>query len=60
MCNIIDGVIVENNLFNNIIFDMIDFRNAEVTSEIWEKIFVIRENMLAILEKYHKALYIYK
>ncbi len=53
LCNIIDGVIVDNNLFNNIIFDMIDFRNAEVTSEIWEKIFVIRENMLAILEKYH-------
>ncbi|WP_405196972.1 hypothetical protein [Wolbachia endosymbiont (group B) of Erebia ligea] len=46
-------MIVDNNLFNNIIFDMIDFRNAEVTSEIWEKIFVIRENMLAILEKYH-------
>ncbi len=60
MCNIIDGVIVDNNLFSNIIFDMIDLRNAEVTSEIWEKIFVIRENMLAILEKYHKALYIYK
>ncbi|WP_353279490.1 AAA family ATPase [Wolbachia endosymbiont (group B) of Xanthorhoe designata] len=53
LCNIIDGVIVDNNLFNNIIFDMIDFRNAEVTSEIWEKIFVIRENMLAILEKHH-------
>lgn len=53
LCNIIDGVIVDNNLFNNIIFDMIDFRNAEVTSEIWEEIFVIRENMLAILEKYH-------
>ncbi|XMA29634.1 hypothetical protein O1Q06_07540 [Wolbachia endosymbiont of Tetranychus urticae] len=51
LCNIIDGVIVDNNLFDNIIFDMIDFRNAEVTSEIWEKIFVIRENMLAILEK---------
>ncbi|KLT22817.1 hypothetical protein wVul_0020 [Wolbachia endosymbiont of Armadillidium vulgare str. wVulC] len=41
MCNIIDGVIVDNNLFSNIIFDMIDLRNAEVTSEIWEKIFVI-------------------
>lgn len=53
LCNILDGVIVDNNLFNNIIFDMIDFRNVEVTSEIWEKIFVIRENMLAILEKYH-------
>lgn len=53
LCNIIDGVIVDNNLFNNIIFDIIDFRNAEVTSEIWEEIFVIRENMLAILEKYH-------
>lgn len=53
LCNIIDGVIVDNNLFNNIIFDMIDFKNAEVTSEIWEEIFVIRENMLAILKKYH-------
>ncbi|MFP3021702.1 MULTISPECIES: hypothetical protein [unclassified Wolbachia] len=34
LCNIIDGVIVDNNLFNNIIFDMIDFRKTEVTSEI--------------------------
>ena len=53
LCKIIDGVIVSNNLFNNIIFDIVKLQNAEVPDDLWEKIFAVRENMLAILEKYY-------
>lgn len=53
LCKIIDGVIVSNNLFNNIIFDIVKLQNAEVPDDLWEKIFAVRENMLAILEKHY-------
>lgn len=53
LCKIIDAVIVSNNLFNNIIFKIVKLRNAEVTSELWEKIFAVRENMLSMLEKHY-------
>lgn len=53
LCKIIDAVIVSNNLFNSIIFDIVKLRNAEVTGDLWEKIFAVRENMLAMLEKYY-------
>ncbi|MDR2831921.1 MAG: hypothetical protein LBV62_03335 [Rickettsiales bacterium] len=53
LCKIIDAVIVSNNLFNNIIFKIVKLRNAEVTGELWEKIFAVRENMLLILEKHY-------
>ncbi|WP_425386112.1 AAA family ATPase [Wolbachia endosymbiont (group A) of Barypeithes pellucidus] len=53
LCKIIDAVIVSNNLFNNIIFDIVKLQNAEVPDDLWEKIFAVRENILAILEKYY-------
>lgn len=53
LCKIIDAVIVSNNLFNNIIFDIVKLRNAEVPDDLWEKIFAVRENILAIMEKYY-------
>ncbi len=53
LCKIIDGVIVSNNLFNSIIFDIVKLQNAEVPDDLWEKIFAVRENMLAILEKHY-------
>ncbi|MFP3019930.1 MAG: AAA family ATPase [Wolbachia sp.] len=53
LCKIIDAVIVSNNLFNNIIFDIVKLQNAEVPDELWEKIFAVRENVLAILEKHY-------
>ncbi len=53
LCKIIDGVIVSNNLFNNIIFDIVKLQDAEVPDDLWEKIFAVRENMLAILEKHY-------
>lgn len=56
LCKIIDAVIVSNNLFNNIIFDIVKLQNAEVPDDLWEKIFAVRENILAILEKYYVKL----
>lgn len=53
LCKIIDAVIISNNLFNNIILNIINLRNSEVSDELWESIFLVRENMLAILEKHH-------
>ncbi len=53
LCKIIDAVIVSNNLFNNIIFNIVKLQNAEVPDDLWEKIFAVRENILAILEKYY-------
>ncbi|GFQ94388.1 uncharacterized protein TNCT_8801 [Trichonephila clavata] len=53
LCKIIDAVIVSNNLFNNIIFDVVKLQDAEVPDDLWEKIFAVRENMLAILEKHY-------
>lgn len=53
LCKIIDAVIVSNNLFNNIIFDIVKLQDAEVPDDLWEKIFAVRENMLAILEKHY-------
>ncbi|QOD38363.1 hypothetical protein [Candidatus Wolbachia massiliensis] len=53
LCKIIDAVIVNNNLFNNIIFKVVKLRNGEVTDDLWEKIFAVRENMLSILEKHY-------
>ncbi len=53
LCKIIDAVIVSNNLFNNIIFDIVKLQDAEVPDELWEKIFAVRENILAILEKHY-------
>lgn len=53
LCEIIDAVIVSNDLFNNIIFKVVKLKNSEVTDDLWGKIFTVRENMLAILEKHH-------
>ncbi|NEV49249.1 hypothetical protein EUZ93_01860 [Wolbachia pipientis] len=53
LCKIISAVIVSNNLFNNIIFDIVKLQDAEVPDDLWEKIFAVRENMLAILEKHY-------
>ncbi|WCR57663.1 DEAD/DEAH box helicase family protein [Wolbachia endosymbiont of Ctenocephalides felis wCfeJ] len=53
LCKIIDAVIVSNNLFNNSILRVVKLPNAKVPDDLWEKIFVVRENMLAILEKHH-------
>jgi broad-specificity NMP kinase len=50
---IIDAVIVSNNFINNIIFNVINLQNAKVPDDLWESIFLIRKNMLAILEKHH-------
>lgn len=53
LCKIIDAVIASNNLFNNIIFDIVKLQDAEVPDELWEKIFAVRKNVLAILEKHY-------
>ncbi|MGL9717425.1 MAG: AAA family ATPase [Wolbachia sp.] len=53
LCKIIDAVIVSNNLFNSIIFEVVELRNSEVTDDLWEKIFAVRENMLAMLREHH-------
>ncbi len=53
LCKIIGAVIVSNNLFNNIIFDIVKLQNAEVPDDLWEKIFAVRKNVLAILEKHY-------
>ncbi|NSM56453.1 ATP-binding protein [Wolbachia endosymbiont of Atemnus politus] len=53
LCKIVDAVIVSNNLFNNIILGVVKLTNNKVINDLWEKIFAVRENMLAILGKYH-------
>ncbi len=53
LCKIISAVIVSNNLFNNIEFDIVKLQDAEVPDDLWEKIFAVRENILAILEKHY-------
>ncbi|WCR53236.1 MAG: Shikimate kinase [Wolbachia endosymbiont of Ctenocephalides orientis wCori] len=53
LCKDMNAVIVSNNLFNNIIFNVIKLPNAEVPDELWKSISVVRENMLAILEEHH-------
>lgn len=53
LCEIINAVIVSNNLFNNLIFNIVRLPNDEVPDKLWESIFAVRENMLAILEKHY-------
>ncbi|WP_395463202.1 AAA family ATPase [Wolbachia endosymbiont of Cantharis cryptica] len=53
LCKVIDAVIVSNNLFNNIIFDIVKLQDTEVPDDLWEKVFAVRENVLAILEEHH-------
>ncbi|APR99177.1 hypothetical protein ASM33_03555 [Wolbachia endosymbiont of Folsomia candida] len=53
ICKTIDAAVISNNLFNNIIFNIVDLRNGNVPVDLWESIFLVRENMLAILEKHH-------
>lgn len=49
LCKIIDAVIVDNNLFNNIIFDIADLRDADVPDNLWKNILIVRKDLLAIL-----------
>ncbi|MGL9761161.1 MAG: AAA family ATPase [Wolbachia sp.] len=53
LSEIIDVVIVSNNLFNNVIFNVVKLPNAEVSNDLWEKIFAVIENMLAVFGKHH-------
>lgn len=53
LCQVVDAVIVSNNLFNNIIFNVVRLPSDEVPDELWESIFAVRENMLSILEKHY-------
>ncbi|MGL9688915.1 MAG: hypothetical protein ACR5K6_04145 [Wolbachia sp.] len=38
LSEIINVVIVSNNLFNNVIFNVVKLLNAEVSDDLWEKI----------------------
>jgi len=53
LSEIIDAVIVSNNLFNNVIFNVVKLPNAEVPDDLWKKIFAVRESMLAVLGEHH-------
>lgn len=50
LCKTIDAVIAQNNLFNNIIFDIVA---DSCNDDLWEKIFVVKKNILAILAEHH-------
>ncbi|MBD0391190.1 AAA family ATPase [Wolbachia endosymbiont of Pentalonia nigronervosa] len=54
LCKIIDAVIVDNNLFNNIIFDIADPCTTDVPDDLWEKILIVRKDLLAILAVCYK------
>lgn len=49
LCKIIDAVRVDNNLFNNIIFDIATLRNTDVPDDLWNNILTVRKGLLAIL-----------
>lgn len=49
LCKIIDAVIVDNKLFNKIIFDIATLRNTYVPDDLWKKILIVRKDLLAIL-----------
>ncbi|MDN5247761.1 MAG: hypothetical protein QWI36_01305 [Wolbachia endosymbiont of Tyrophagus putrescentiae] len=53
LCKIIDAVIVQNNMFNDIIFNIVNLKGNNVPDNLWNSIFKVRENLLAILGKYH-------
>ncbi|WP_339045500.1 AAA family ATPase [Candidatus Mesenet endosymbiont of Agriotes lineatus] len=51
----LDALIMDNSMFNNIAFNLIDnelFTRREVPQELWDKIFEIRAVTLKIIEQY--------
>lgn len=51
----LDALIMDNSMFNNIAFNLVDselFTKREVPQELWDKIFEIRAVTLKIIEQY--------